>query len=66
MVQAVPFHNSASVVVANVTWSVADPTAMQEVTDEHEMPDSWAVAPAGLEIGTIDHLVPFHRSASGA
>ncbi len=62
--QLVPFHRSASGTRAPelVTES---PTAVQAGGDVQATPASaLTFAPAGLGVGWMAHLVPFHRSAS--
>jgi len=59
-----PFQRSTSVLT--VELDSADPTAKQLVPDGHHTPLRPAlVAPAGLGTVTIDHAVPFQRSANG-
>ena len=42
---------------------VENPTAVQDLGEAHDTPSSWLlVASAGLGIGWIAQLVPFHRS----
>src|SRR5690349_18888473 len=59
--QLVPFHRSASV-LARVRF----PTAVHAEAEEQATPLRPALGPAGagLKVGTIRHVRPFHRSAS--
>jgi hypothetical protein len=59
----VPFHRSASVTV--VVLVEVPPTAVQALADVHDTPCRRVFdPPVGLGVCWIDHLVPFHRSAS--
>ena len=65
MVQLVPFHRSASGVVAPVLLDLA-PTAAQARAEAHETAKNPAAGnPAGLGTAWTLQPVPFHRSASG-
>src|SRR5437016_633898 len=65
---ALPFHRSVSVVVASPRVP-AVPTAKQNVALTHDAPDNelpsveWP-GRMRLGLGTIDHVLPFHRSVS--
>ena len=56
VVQAVPFHRSASGPASE------PPTAVQAEGDVHATPAR--KAPAGLGVGWTRHVLPSHRSAS--
>ena len=56
MRQVAPSHRSASVP------ALEPPTAVQAADDVHATPDR--NPPAGLGVGWICHLLPFHRSTS--
>ena len=56
MPQLVPFQRSASVP------ALEPPTAVQAADDVHATPDR--NPPAGLGVGWICQLLPFHRSTS--
>ena len=59
MVQVVPSHVSAKLVVPEA------PTAVQAVDELHDTPDRWlSVAPAGSGVGSMVQAVPFHASAN--
>ena len=58
-----PFHRSASVPAGLPELSNGLPTAMQEDRDVHATPDRLAAGPAGLRVGWMRHLSPFHLSA---
>jgi hypothetical protein len=58
----VPFQVSAR--VTDPEAPVDEPTAMHVCDDAHATPFSWLlVAPAGLGVATMDHVVPFQASA---
>src|ERR1700722_1207206 len=59
----VPSHASASVAM-EAADSPVKPTAMQAVSDVHEMPSSSLKLPVGLGADSIDHWVPSHVSTS--
>src|SRR6516165_7446461 len=60
----VPFHRSARVLALGVKGLEA-PAAMHVVADVHATPLKKPLPWGGLGVAWIDHLVPFHRSASG-
>src|SRR5215472_3549224 len=63
--QLVPFHRSASGVVAPVLPDLA-PTAVQARAEAHETAKNPARGkPAGAGTGRMALFVPFHRSTSG-
>jgi hypothetical protein len=60
---SVPFHRSASVMFVPellMYW----PTAIQAVDDVQDTPIRLFLFGPGFEVVSIDHSVPFHRSAS--
>src|SRR6516164_1902084 len=60
---AVPFQRSASVTVVVLVEVL--PTAVQALADVHDTPPRTTDdPPAGVGVCWIDHVVPFHRSAS--
>ncbi len=62
--QALPFQTSASVPTALPELSKRVPTAMQADSEVQATLDRMANwAPAGVGVGWMLHLVPFHRSA---
>jgi hypothetical protein len=65
IVQLLPFHRSASVLLGNEFVVAYPPTAVHAVCDVHETPPRVAsVAPDGSGVDWIDQLLPSHRSAS--
>jgi hypothetical protein len=65
MDHVLPFQYSASADWAPAS-PVLDPTAIHDPADGHDTPASMVTAaPAGRGTRWMDHLVPFHRSASG-
>jgi hypothetical protein len=62
MDQLVPFHRSASVPTEFPALSVMAPTAVHAEGDVHDTLFR-KPPPAGLGVGWISQLVPFHRSA---
>jgi hypothetical protein len=64
IVQLVPFHRSASVVLGNAFVVEYPPTAVQAVAALHDTPPSVAsVAPDGIGVLWIVQLLPFQPSA---
>jgi hypothetical protein len=62
--QLMPCDRCASVTSTSVRL-VKNPTAVHDISEAHDTPANWPyVAPAGFGVRSIDHLVPFHRSAS--
>jgi hypothetical protein len=67
MVQAVPFHSSASVKsVLALLWK--NPTAVQAVAELHDTPLNWltAAGPGWLGVAWIVHTRPFQASAKAS
>jgi hypothetical protein len=63
--QLVPSQCSTNVVAGVLTLACELPTAKQLVVLGHATPFRRLIAaPAGLGLGTIDQLVPFHRSTN--
>jgi hypothetical protein len=66
---AVPFQASPSVAVVLLPPAEEDPTAVHEAADRHDTPTRRSrpsEVPAGLGVGWMDHVVPFHASTSVA
>ena len=66
---AVPFQASPSGAVVLLPPAAEDPTAVHEAADWHDTParrSRPSEVPAGLGVGWMDHVVPFHASASVA
>jgi hypothetical protein len=68
MLQALPFHRSASVAGAgwltSCRWfGVEKPTAVHPVAEVHATPRSRLTTPPGMRVGWMLHVWPFHRSA---
>src|SRR5207302_341629 len=63
--QLMPFHRSMRGTTAPELLAMETPTAKQLVVPVHDTPYSALyLAPGGLRLGTIDQLVPLHRSTS--